>query len=148
MRRRLDNFLTIYASTLGARQPFDEIKQSITCSQADVFNLPSDKFGEHSSETKRCSNCSELIEQCTCSKVENCVKCAKPKQECICEDLIEPKCTSCGKPKSECVCDETHDLEFKIDDWFNGDSRLDAPTSNSIRKHLFDVLYDDATLSQ
>ncbi|MEZ8558400.1 protein DpdH [Vibrio cyclitrophicus] len=148
VRRRLDNFLTIYASTLGTRQPFDEIKQSITCSQADVFNLPSDKFGEHSSETKRCSNCSELIEQCTCNKVENCTKCARPKQECICEVPLESKCTGCGRSQSECVCDETYELEVKIDDWFNGDSRLDANTSHIIRKHLFGVLYDDATLSQ
>lgn len=148
VRRRLDNFLTIYASTLGARQQFDEIQQSITRSQADVFNLPSDKFGEHSSETKRCINCSELIKQCTCNKAEICTKCARPKQECICKAPIESKCISCDKPKSECVCDETDDLVVKIDNWFNGDSRLDAPTSNSIRKHLFDVLSDDATLSQ
>ncbi|PMG26834.1 protein DpdH [Vibrio splendidus] len=148
MSRRLDNFLTIYASTLGARQSFDEIQKSITRSQADVFNLPSDKFGEHSSETKRCSNCSELVEQCTCNKVENCASCARPKSECICEATLEPKCAGCGRDKSKCVCDETYDLEVKIDEWFNGGPRLDAPTSNSIRKHLFDVLSDDATLSQ
>lgn len=148
MSRRLDNFLTIYASTLGARQSFDEIQKSVTRSQADVFNLPSDKFGEHSSETKRCSNCSELIDQCTCNKVENCAKCARLKSECICEVPLEPKCAGCGRAKVECICDETYALEVKIDDWFNGDSRLDAPTSNCIRKHLFDVLSDDATLSQ
>lgn len=137
LRNRLNNFLTIYASTLGVRQSFEEIQESISASQAEKFNLPSEKFGVNAVAKARCEGCSEIVEQCVCSKEKEKEK-EKPETE---------KCSGCGKAPANCICDETSTLESEIDDWFNGQSRLSAPTSNSIRKHLFDALLYSANLS-
>ncbi|EHR1106445.1 hypothetical protein HYO14_05215 [Vibrio parahaemolyticus] len=141
-RRRLDNFLTIYASTLGVRQPFSEIQQGITADQANVFHLPSDKLGDKVVNIERCNKCSEKIEQCVCptEPVEN--------NRVHSESSRSPRCSDCGELKSECTCSETDALETKINNWFTGESLLDAPISLAIRSHLLEVLTNDITLSQ
>ncbi|WP_017221350.1 protein DpdH [Moritella dasanensis] len=146
MRNRLNSFLTIYASSYGVRQSFNEIKDSITTNQVEAFNLPSDKFNELAVIVERCTKCSEKLDECVCGTVESkCPECSNLLSGCICKVL--PKCNSCGKSKTECVCSETELLEIKINDWFNNKTRLDAVTSNDIRKHLLEVLNNDATLS-